>query len=134
MKIKLAVALVLVLAAAGGAWMLLGDEEYRPRPLPPLKPSREYPSTLMVPALETAMPAGKSAVWCGAFQLAWNRLKTDVVKEPVRVKNAEPLCALLNGSTFHDADLAPGTFYAAAGLARDGIVDRVRRDMRAKGV
>jgi hypothetical protein len=119
----------LALAGGLGLWALLGQDAYKPRPLPELRPSSDFPSTVMVPALETPLPAGKNAVWCGAIQLAWNRLKSDVAKEPLVVKGAESLCGTLNGSAFGEADLAPGSFYAAAGRVEDGIVERIRREM-----
>lgn len=131
---KTGLAAVVVLATAVGAWWALADEGYTPRPLPPIKPSTEFRASAMVPALETPLPAGTNTLWCGAFQLAWNRLKTDVAREPVRVSGAQPLCDLLNGSPFGDVDLTPESFFAAAGFRRDGIVDHIRREMGARGV
>ena len=56
-------------------------------------------------------------------------MKTDVLKEPIRIQGAHPVCAWLNASPFSEADLAPDSFYAAAGLAKDRIADRIRREM-----
>ena len=129
MKVKLAVGAGVVASAILGAWFVLHRDSYVPRPLPAHRPSGDFKATVMVPTLETPIPASKSAIWCGAFQLAWNRMMTDVVKEPIRIKGAEALCATFNASAFNDADLTPESFYAAAGLAKDGIEGRIRREM-----
>src|SRR5271166_1772791 len=52
--------------------------------------------TAFVPTLDTPIPDGKSAVWCASFQLAWDKLKTDIVKGPVKISNAEAICDRLN--------------------------------------
>lgn len=128
------IAAVAVLLVAGGivGYWLYRHESYTPTEPPPARPSNEFKATVMVPTLETPIPVDKSAIWCGAFQLAWNRLKTDVVKEPIKIRGVDPLCQALNGSPFSEADLTPDSFYAAAGRAKDGIVERIRKEMRER--
>lgn len=120
-----------LIGAALGAWFF-SREPYTPPPLPSVRPSRDLNATLMVATLETPLPEGKSVIWCGAFQLAWNRLKSDVVREPLRVQGADALCTTLNSSPFGDADLAPDSFYAAAGMTTDGILNRIRSEMKGR--
>jgi hypothetical protein len=85
-------------------------------------PSTALKQTIVVPMLDTPIPEGKSAVWCATFQVAWNRLKEDVAKGPVLVEGAEQVADRLNLADFSEADLPPRTFYAAAGIAKDGIL------------
>jgi hypothetical protein len=90
------------------------------------------PSALaVVPTLDAPIPEGKSAVWCASFQVAWNRLAEDVVKGPPQIRGAEEPCRRLNGASVGEADLPDGTFYAAAGWAKDGICERIRKEMAA---
>jgi hypothetical protein len=88
--------------------------------------------TVIVPTLDTPIPEGKSAIWCSTIQLCWNRLRTDVAKEPPVIRGAEAISARLNAAEQSDADLPPDSFYAAAGLVRDGVVDKIRTDMASK--
>ena len=126
---KIGIAAALLIAVGGAAaWFALRDP-YTPQTPPPAVPSTDFRSTVMVPTLETPIPTAKNAIWCGAFQLAWNRLKTDVVKEPIKVSSINPLCQALNSSPFSEADLTPESFYAAAGLAKDGIASRIYHEM-----
>ena len=85
--------------------------------------------TVIVPTLDTPIPQGKSAIWCSSFQLAWNRLKDDLAKGPVKVQNAETVADRLNRAQASEADLDPNSFYAAAGFVSDGILETIARDM-----
>ena len=88
--------------------------------------------TVIVPTLDSPIPQGKSAIWCVSFQLAWNRLKDDLVKEPIRIANAQPIVDRLNKADHSDEDVGKEAVYAAAGLAKDGIVERIQAEMAGK--
>lgn len=94
--------------------------------------SDKLQQTVVVPTLDTPIPENKSAIWSSSFQLAWNRLKTDVVKEPVHLKNAEPIAEQLNRAEQSESDLDPQDIYAAAGLVKVGIVPRIQAEMARK--
>jgi hypothetical protein len=113
-------------------WPRNGPDGVQPSgELPPLEMTYDGPSaslarTAILPTLDTPIPAGSSAVWCGSFQLAWNELKAG---GPVAVAGRDDLARRLSASTFSSAELSPGTHYAAAGLRKDGIVEKIRSDM-----
>lgn len=88
--------------------------------------------TVFVPTLDTPVPAGKSAVWCASFQLAWDKLKADIVKGPVEVTNAKEVCDRLNSARPVADDLPAEGFYAAAGFEGDGIRETIRTEMARK--
>jgi len=88
--------------------------------------------TVIVPTLDSPIPQGKSAIWCVSFQLAWNRLKEDVAKEPPQLTNAQPVADRLSRADHSEDDVGPDAVYAAAGLAKDGIVERIRAQMAGK--
>jgi hypothetical protein len=92
-------------------------------------PSADLKQTVVVPTLDTPMPAGKNVIWCGTFQMAWNRLRDDVIKEPIRIRGAEDVTAQLNTAPLKESDLPPGSFYAAAGKVADDVLGTVRSDM-----
>lgn len=88
--------------------------------------------TVVIPTLDSPIPEEKSVIWCASFQLAWNRLKTDVAKEPVKIANAQPIADRLNRSPQSEQDLESDAVYAAAGFAKDGIVERIQKEMSEK--
>ena len=94
--------------------------------------SADLRQTVIVPTLDTPVPEGKSAIWCSTIQLCWDRLRTDVVKEPPVIRGAEIVSARLNAGKQSEADLPADSFYAAAGLVKEGIVDKIRTDMANK--
>ncbi|HEY8504660.1 MAG TPA: hypothetical protein VIL46_08760 [Gemmataceae bacterium] len=102
--------------------------------VPPRPPSFDGPSTqlretVVVPTLDTPLPEGKSAVWCASSQLGWNTLRRDVVGEPVRLSGAQEIADRLNRFEFPGDALSAEAYYAAAGLVRDGIAEKIRGDM-----
>lgn len=94
--------------------------------------SKDLHQTVIVPTLDTPIPDRRSAIWCSSFQLAWNRLKNDVAGGPILLENAQPLADRLNHAEYPETDLAPETFYSAAGLVRDDIMKRIQDDMAQK--
>ena len=121
---------VAVAVAASG--IVLWHFTANPRPLPFDGTSDQLRQTVVVPTLDTPIPDGKSAIWCVSFQLAWNRLKDDVAKEPLRLANAQPIADRLNSAASSDDDVTPEAVFAAAGLANDGIERRIRSQMAGK--
>jgi hypothetical protein len=94
--------------------------------------SSQLPYTVIVPTLDTPMPTGKNVLWCSAMQLAWHRLRDEVVKAPVQLTDAEEVATRLNRAPQSAADLPEGSYYAAAGLVQQGIIDEIQRAMRAQ--
>jgi hypothetical protein len=94
--------------------------------------SDELRHTTVVATLDTPIPDGQSAVWCSSFQLAWNRLKVDIAKGPVRIRNAEAAATRLNQAEQSESDLDTHDFYATAGFVSDEVVGRIQAEMRQK--
>jgi len=94
--------------------------------------SNSLKQTSIVPTLDSPCPKNKNVIWCSSFQLAWNQMKDDVIGEPIHVVEAEELANLLNSAEQSTADLELRSFYAAAGRIKQGIIDRIEKDMAAK--
>jgi len=108
---------------------------YQDRASPPLSfdgNSDELQQTIVVPTLDTPIPEGKSAIWCASFQLAWNQLRSLAGSEPLKIQGAEAIADQLNNAEVSEDDLSPEIYYAAAGLARDGIAETMQREMARK--
>ncbi|MGD8450864.1 MAG: hypothetical protein PVJ57_03520 [Phycisphaerae bacterium] len=106
----------------------------RGRPYVQLPPAFEgdstaLKSTVIVPTLDTPVPEGKSAVWCAAFELAWTRLKEDVVKDAIKVAGAGVVADRLNASTVSADDLTPEAYYATAGVVSEAFIGSVQQEL-----
>lgn len=130
---RMALVAAVVVAVGGSAYIWIGSGsriESQPAWNPVrAAPSSQLPDTVVLATLDDQLPAAKNAIWCASFQLAWDRLKNDVVKAPVEIRGAEMPSGRLNAGTFQPGDLDPRDFYAAAGWAKDGIAARIREDM-----
>ena len=136
-KRKLGKAVVLMsggvlLVGMFGAW-LVGHVPSRERRVlvPPAftGPSTDLEWTVIVPTLDTAIPQGSNAIWCASFQLAWDRMKTDVVKEPIVLAGAGKIAKALNAAEVDEQDLPPDSYYAIAGWVSDGVYEKAKKEM-----
>ncbi len=129
--------LLMVLVLAGIAALVLARKFRRGRPYSPPPVAYEGDSTglehtVIVPTLDTPMPPGKNVIWCSSFQVAWNHLRDDVIKAPVKVANAEEVADRLNRAPQSEADLPEGSYYAAAGFVSDGIAETIQQEMASR--
>ncbi|MEN6334132.1 MAG: hypothetical protein ABFE01_07700, partial [Phycisphaerales bacterium] len=85
--------------------------------------------TSVVATLDSPLPDHKNTIWCGTLQLTWDRLKDDIIREPISLVGADKLCSELNNSQLSADDLDPRSFYADAGLVSDGILERIQEQM-----
>lgn len=102
--------------------------EYQPRAIPNV-PSTRMGGTVIVPTLDTPLAEPGNAVWCATFQVAWNHARDDVIGGALQIANAQTVADRLNGSPVTEAALLPGSYYAAAGRLKDGIVETIHRKM-----
>jgi len=132
---KVLVPLVLVVAAACVVVVVLArkhSQGYTPPPLAFDGKSDDLKQTVIVPTLDTPMPAGKNVVWCASFQLAWNEFRDDVIGEPVKITGAQEIADRLNASTITRDVLEPDDYYAKAGFVEAGAVEQIRAEMAAR--
>jgi len=103
--------------------------DYLPRQVPTIS-STELTRTAIVPTLDTPLANSGNAVWCATFQAAWNHARDDVIRDRLRIANAQPVADRLNESPVTEVALPPGSFYAVAGRLEDGIAETIHQDMR----
>ncbi|MHC4477639.1 MAG: hypothetical protein ACYTEL_18490 [Planctomycetota bacterium] len=85
--------------------------------------------TVIVPTLDTPIPRGKNVIWCSSFQIAWNELKDNIIKEPVQIIGAQEVADRLNLAKQSRSDVPGESCYAASGFVKDGILAKIQKDM-----
>ncbi len=93
------------------------------------RPASELARTDVVPHLNSAIVAGRNLVYCAAFQIAWDRLRDDVVEAPIELSGAQDLARQLNNQPFPRESLDERAYVALAGFVSDGILERIRSQM-----
>jgi hypothetical protein len=92
--------------------------------------SKGLQRTVVIPTLESLLPAGKSAIWCATLALAWQEAERQLGTEPIVLAGGGDLSRA--PSSLPDVGLLPEHHYLAAGFTQDGIVERIRREMAAR--
>ncbi len=94
--------------------------------------STELQKTVILPAFNLPIAPNKNNVWCSSFQLSWNEMKDNVIKEPINVLGAEELSQGLNNSKQKNSDLSKDSYYAVAGKVSEGIIEKIKVDMAGR--
>jgi hypothetical protein len=92
--------------------------------------SERLQRTTVVLTLDTPLPAGTSVIWCASLALAWQEMEKTLHSGPVALEGAEDVSRALG--SLPDIGLLPEDHYLAAGFVKDGILDRIRREMPAR--
>ena len=83
----------------------------------------------VVATLDEPLHEGASTIWCASLAAAWQALGREVAGEPAVVADDDGLSRALNGAQDVGEVVPDGGLYAAAGLASDGIAERIAREM-----
>lgn len=87
-------------------------------------------ATVAVDLEETHAP-DKDIVFCAGFGLVWREL-VGLAGGPVEMAEAPSLLERMNRAASLDAALDPASYVAAAGFVRDGITERLRKEVARK--
>jgi len=88
--------------------------------------------TSVLATLDCPMPEHKNVIWCSTFQIAWDKLKNDIISEPVKVPGAEELATRLNQAKASEVDIEKESFYATAGFVGKGIIQQIQNEMKKR--
>jgi hypothetical protein len=88
--------------------------------------------TRVTPHMEVPITDGQNVVYCSTFQLAWNDMTRDIVKEDIRLEEPPELVDYLNRSLSTEADIPERDYLAMADYGSDEFVDRLNRALREK--
>lgn len=94
--------------------------------------SKNLSKTIITAYLEQDVRPGENIVYCATFQLAWNELKDNIVKENVQIEGAVPIVEYLNKSLSTKADISHNDYFATAGLMKDNIIQKINDTMKEK--
>ena len=91
--------------------------------------TRDLGHTTVVATLDCPLPPHKNVIWCATFQMAWDKLKDDIIGEPILLRDEPEMAARLNAAPFPPDALEAESFYAAAGLFKNGIIEKIQSEM-----
>ena len=65
----------------------------------------------------------KDTAWCGTFQLIWNDLKNDVVKQDIVFNPQLKVVENLNKGSFNTTQISDSSYYKAQGIPTQELKD-----------
>ena len=94
--------------------------------------AEELSSTRITPYLKDNIIPGKNQIFCLTFQIAWDIVSDEIIKEPLQLDGHPPLELMLNERMTGAKDISENSYLAMAGLNRDGIEGKIRQALRSK--
>ena len=82
--------------------------------------------------LEVPIQSGWNIVFCATFQIAWSRLKDDIIREDIKVKTPVTIVPYLNKGLVTEADMDAKDNLAMAGFVKDDIVEKINQSLQSK--
>ena len=73
-----------------------------------------------------------NSVWCGTFQLVWNDLKNDIVKQDIEFSPQLECADNLNKSTFTVEDISEADYYKTYGVISPELKTKIETDIYNK--
>lgn len=89
-------------------------------------------NTIITPHMGDNIIAGRNILYCMSFQLAWDALKNDIIKEDIRMENEPLLVRFLNKSISSKNDIDKSSYVAMAGLGKDKIIEKIQKALKIK--
>ena len=71
-----------------------------------------------------------NTVWCGTFNLIWNDLKNDLVKQDITFKNQSKLVDNLNKGTFNESYLSEESYYKVYGKPTISLKKEIEKEIK----
>ena len=92
----------------------------------------ELSSTVITPYLQDEIIAGKNQIFCSTFQIAWDILSDEIIKEPLQLSDHPQMEQMLNERLTGVKDISGDYYLAMAGLNKDGIIEKIKNALKAK--
>jgi hypothetical protein len=88
--------------------------------------------TVITPHLEAKIVEDKNVIYCSSFQLAWNMMQDDIIKEEILLDGDPPMAAFLNKQISTDKDLSEDCYVAMADKLTEKFLAEINAALKEK--
>jgi len=88
--------------------------------------------TAISPHLEAQIDSTKNMLYCASFQIAWDKMCKQVIKEDIRLQGNPLTAQQLNRQSLSNSDISSGSYVAEAGAYSKELVERINRELQEK--
>jgi len=94
--------------------------------------STELKWTVITPHMEESIVPGKNLIYCSTFQLAWNMLQDEIIKDKVLLEGDPDMARLLNKQLSTKNDISKDCYVAMAGEITEEFLEQLNKTLREK--
>ena len=88
--------------------------------------------TAISPYLEAKLDSINNTLYCASFQMAWSKMRNQVIKEDIQLADSPLTASQLNRQLLGNDDVSNGSYVAEAGVLSKELIERVNRELREK--
>lgn len=88
--------------------------------------------TTISPYLEAPVDSANNTLYCAAFQMAWSKMRNQVVKEDIRLADSPLSARQLNRQLLGNDDVSNSSYVAEAGVLSQDLIERINNELRKK--
>lgn len=75
---------------------------------------------------------GKNILYCSSFQMVWNELSDNIIKDEIKFKDSPEMLKKLNERIGSKDDLSPESYVVMSGFGRDNIIEKINKELKEK--
>jgi len=94
--------------------------------------SKQLKQTHITPHLNTEIILNTNLIYCATFQIAWNSLQNNFIKEPIKIAGNKWDCEQLNKQEITETDLDSNSYLAIAGILSKKLLQRINSELSRK--
>lgn len=89
-------------------------------------------NTLITAHLDAPVIPGQNLIYCATFQIVWNQLADEIIKEPIALEGNPLTAQMLNKRTFEKHELSESAYLAMIGFGYDNIIEKIKHALKEK--
>ena len=88
--------------------------------------------TSISPHLEAQIDSTNNILYCASFQIAWDKMCTQVIKEDIRLQGNPLTAQRLNRQSLSNSDISRSSYVAEAGAYSKELVEKINGELQEK--
>lgn len=92
--------------------------------------NKTYNSTIVSPH-KLAEIGKENIIYCSSFEIAWNKIKEEIIKEPIQLNKSVSWLDVLNTLPKNNS-IGAEYITTIAGLGKDGVLNEIEEELKAK--
>lgn len=88
--------------------------------------------TTISPYLEVKLNSTTNTLYCASFQMAWSKMRNQIIKEDIKIEGTPPTAFQLNRQLLSNDDVSSSSYVAEAGVLSKELIERINKGLLEK--